>query len=98
VKDIVIPNIETIQTKFLKELDEFINDKKEQQQQFQTMSIIYCQYPSQTEMKICFFGLKNQVNIAKKQIKILINKHRMKTIRIGLDPKQVRLFLWTFTS
>ncbi len=98
MKDIVIPNIETIQTKFRKELNEFINDKKEQQQQFQTMSIIYCQYPSQTEMKISFFGLKNQVNIAKKQIKILINKHRMKTRRIGLDQKQVRLFIWTFTS
>jgi hypothetical protein len=91
VKDIVIPNIENIRIQFRKELNEFINTKKEQQQQFQTMAIIYCQYPSQTEMKISFFGLKNQVDIAKKQIKMLINKHRMRTIRIELDSKQVRM-------
>jgi hypothetical protein len=91
VKDIIIPNFENIQTKFRKELDEFINDKKDQQRQFQTMAIIYCQYPSQTEMKISFFGLRNQVEIAKKQIKMLINKHRIRTINIGLDSKQVRI-------
>jgi hypothetical protein len=54
------------------------------------MAIIYCQYPFQTEMKISFFGLRNQVDIAKNQIKMLINKHRMRTIRIGLDSKQVK--------
>ncbi len=83
--------MENIQIKFRKELDQFINDKKEQQRKFQTMAIIYCQYPFQTEMKISFFGLKNQVDIAKKQIKMLINKHQMRTIRIGLDPKQVKM-------
>ncbi|CAF2815559.1 unnamed protein product [Rotaria sp. Silwood2] len=93
VKDIVIQNVENIQPKFRKELDEFINDKKEQQLQYQTMSIIYCQYPFQTEMKISFFGLRNQVDIAKKQIKLLINKHRMRNIWIGLDSKQREFLL-----
>jgi hypothetical protein len=49
------------------------------------MAIIYYQ----TEMKICFFGLKIQVNLAKKQLKMLINKHRMRTIGLELDSKQV---------
>ena len=89
VKDIIIPNMNEIQPKFLKELNEFINDKKQQQQELKTMNIIYCQYPYQIEMKISFFGLKYQVDIAKKQIKLLINKYRMKTIWIELDSKQV---------
>ncbi len=91
VKDIVISNVENMQPNFRNELDDFINEKKEQQRQFQTMAIIYCQYPFQIEMKISFFGLRTQVDLAKKQIKMLINKHRMRTIRIGLDSKQVRI-------
>lgn len=90
VKDLIIPNIQNISNKFRKELDEFLNDKKEQQRQYQTMTIIYCPYPSQSDMKISFFGLKNQTDMAKKQIKLLINKHQIKTIRIGLDHKQVK--------
>ncbi len=77
-KDLIISNLR-------KEFDEFLHDKKEQQQQYQTMAIIYYQ----TEMKICFFGLKSQVNLAKKQLKMLINKHRMRTIGLELDSKQV---------
>ncbi|CAM4863546.1 unnamed protein product [Rotaria socialis] len=88
VKDIVIENMESIQPKFRKELKELINEKKQHQLQNPTMSIIYCQYPSQTDMKISFFGLRNHVDLAKKQIKLLINKHRMRTIWIGLDSKQ----------
>ncbi|CAF0983783.1 unnamed protein product [Rotaria sordida] len=93
VKDFMIQNVENIQPKFRKELDEFISDKKEQQLQLQTMAIIYCQYPYQTEMKISFFGLKNQVDIAKRQIKLLINKHRMRQIWIGLDSTQREFLL-----
>ncbi|CAF3728572.1 unnamed protein product [Rotaria sp. Silwood1] len=93
VKDIIIENVENIQLKFRKELDEFINNKKEQQLQYQTMAIIYCQYSFQTEMKISFFGLRNQVDIAKKQIKLLINKHRMRKISIGLDSTQREFLL-----
>jgi uncharacterized protein YlbG (UPF0298 family) len=89
VKDIVIPHVDNVQFNFRKEIEEFINKKKEQQRQFQTMAIIYCQYFSQTEMKISFFGLTHQIDIAKKQMKLLINKNQMRTIRIALDPKQV---------
>jgi DNA topoisomerase VI subunit B len=88
VRDIIIQNVDNIQKQFRKELDEFLHEKKEQQDKLQTMAIIYCQYP---QMKISFFGLKNTVDIAKNQVKRLINKHRMRTIRTEFDLKQVRI-------
>ncbi|CAF3486533.1 unnamed protein product [Rotaria sp. Silwood1] len=58
-QDKVIHNFNSIQTNFRKELNQFINDKKKQQQQLQTLAIIYCEYPLQTELKISFFGQKS---------------------------------------
>jgi hypothetical protein len=79
---------------FSKKFNEFLRTKKEQQQQqYQTMAIIYCQYPLQIEMKISFFGLKIQVNLAKKQLKMLIYQHRMQTIRLEFDSKQVSKYV-----
>ncbi|CAF3536741.1 unnamed protein product [Rotaria sordida] len=55
----VIRNFNSIQTNFQIELNQFINDKKQLQKQLQTLAIIYCEYPLQTELKISFFGQKN---------------------------------------
>lgn len=92
VKDILIENVNNIQKKFRKELDDFINTKKDQQLKLKTMAIIYCQYPSQNDMKISFFGLKRQTDMAKNQIKMLINKHKMRTEWVGLNSKQVWMY------
>lgn len=92
VRDMIVSNLETISKKYREELEELIRGMKEQQQREQIMAILVYQYPSQTEMKISLFGLKNQVYLAKKQIKMLVNKHQIRTIRIGLDSTQVRSF------
>ncbi|UJR07650.1 hypothetical protein I4U23_011938 [Adineta vaga] len=88
VENIVISNMDKCQSNFRRAIKEFINNKKQQQEKLQTMTIIYYQSVSQSEMKISFFGLKYQVDIAKKQLKLLINKHQIRTIRIELDSKQ----------
>lgn len=91
VKDVIIPNIDNIHVNFRKELNQFIHDKKQQQQECGTFAIIYYEYPSQTEMKISFFGEKGMVGNARKQLQHLLWKHEMKLINIQLDLKQVRV-------
>ena len=91
VRDIIISNFDRIQLNFEKELEKFLNNKKEQQQRLGRLSIIYCKYPLQTELKISFFGEKNLVNIAKKQLQCLLNKHQTRIINIELDFTQVRI-------
>ena len=89
VRDLIIADREKTSKKFRDELEELIK----QQQRLQTMAILFCQYPTQREMKISFFGLKNQVYLAKKQIKMLVHKHQLRTSRTGLDLTQVNLYL-----
>ncbi|CAF1114353.1 unnamed protein product [Adineta steineri] len=88
VRDIIIPHVNNIQPNFRKEIEEFLNNKKQQQRQFQTMAIIHYLYYSQMEMKINLFGLRNQVEVARRQIKQLINKHHLRTTKIGLNLTQ----------
>ena len=90
VRDLIVSNLEKMSKKCREELEELIRGMKEQQQRVQTMTIFVYQYPSQMEMKISLFGLKNQVYLAKKQIKTLVNKHQIRSIRTGLDSTQVR--------
>ncbi|CAF1250141.1 unnamed protein product [Rotaria magnacalcarata] len=88
VKDMVVSNLDSMQTNFRNELDQFINQRKQEQQNLQTLAIIYCEYPLQTELKFSFFGQKCLVNNARKQLQYLLNKHEMKTINIELDSTQ----------
>ena len=98
VRDVIVSNLEKMSKKCREELEELFRGMKEQQQRVQTMAIFVYQYPSQTEMKISLFGLKNQVYLAKKQIRMLVNKHQVRTIRIGLDSTQVRSLTLSIAS
>ena len=73
VRDLIVSNLEKM------------SKRCREQQRVETMTIFVYQYPSQMEMKISLFRLKNQVQLAKKQIKTLVNKHQIRSIRTGLD-------------
>lgn len=92
---LIISDLNQKQNKFKTELEQFLSDKK---QECQTMATIYYQYPSQTEISINLFGLKNQIINTKKQLKNLVDKHKPRTIRIGLDSQQVNLILLTLNN
>ncbi|CAM4934412.1 unnamed protein product [Rotaria socialis] len=88
VKDMIVSNLDSMHANFRNELDQFINQRKQEQQNLQTLAIIYCEYWLQTELKFSFFGQKRLVNNARKQLQYLLNKHEMKTINIELDSTQ----------
>lgn len=93
VRDLIVPNLEKMSKKFREELQELIKGMKEQQQRLQVMAILIYQNPSQMDMRISLFGLKTQVSLAKKQIKMLMHKHQSRTIQTGLDSQQVNIHL-----
>ncbi|UJR07882.1 hypothetical protein I4U23_012164 [Adineta vaga] len=95
VKDITVSNAHK---RYHSELDEFIQNKKNASQQNQSMAVISLQYPSQKDFKISLFGLKDIVQVTKKQLKLLINKHQMKTTKLNLDSKQREYLLDNCTS
>jgi hypothetical protein len=89
VNDIIIPDFVNIQKNFRKELEQFINIKKEEQQHLKTFAIISCIYPGQTKMKISFFGQADLVKRLSRQLQYLINKHRLTITRADLSVTQV---------
>mgnify|MGYP001052974686 CR=1 FL=1 len=86
LEPLIISDLNQKQNKFKTEFEHFLNEKKEQQ----TMVMIYYQYPLQNEIKINFFGLKNQISSTKRQLQNLIDKHKLRTLRIGLIQQQVK--------
>lgn len=90
LEPLIISDLNQKQNKFKIEFEHFLNEKKEQQ----TMTMIYYQYPLQNEIKIRFFGLKNQISNTKRQLQNLIDKHKLRTIRIGLTQPQVKILIY----
>lgn len=90
VRNMTISNFDAIQKNFREELLQFINQRKQEQQELKTLAIIYYEYPSQKEMQLSFFGKNTLVNNARKYLQYLLNKHTIRTINIGLNAAQVR--------
>ena len=94
VENYSIPHPQTMHCQYQNEWNEFIRKKSSQQQQTEAITIMYNPYPLQKQMNVSLFGLNSMVHNAKNQLKRLINRHRMRTIRIALDLKQVRIFTY----
>ncbi|CAF4255680.1 unnamed protein product [Rotaria sp. Silwood2] len=82
---ISVMNFDNLQTNYRKELEQFLDDKKHEQQQRKQFLIIYSKHPLQTEMKIRFFGEKTLVKNSARELRNLMSKHQIKVVNIGLD-------------
>ncbi|CAF3411050.1 unnamed protein product [Rotaria sp. Silwood2] len=86
---ISVMNFDNLQTNYRKELEQFLDDKKHEQQQRKQFLIIYSKHPLQTEMKIRFFGEKTLVKNSARELRNLMSKHQIKVVNIGLDFERV---------
>ena len=93
VKHITISDLSSRSQKFRDEFDGFLHQKIEEEESDRAIVLLYSQYPLQTEMKISLFGLKQIVITTQKQIKFLINKHRMNIVKLALPSTQVTRFI-----